>query len=112
MDRVFLKNGGTGAVKQFRHVLVSPALAQQHAMRMHLAAEHSPPVSYERGIHEEERTGTVIDVIVNQVRAHRQIADTVCMQAGYTASVVPDGVMGVYFFHVQTGDLNETCNLT
>ena len=40
MDRVFLKNGGTGAVKQFRHVLVPPALAQQHAVGMHLAAEH------------------------------------------------------------------------
>ena len=36
MDRVFLKNGGTGSVKQVRHVLVSPEFAQQHAMRMHL----------------------------------------------------------------------------
>ena len=35
MDRVFLKKGGTGAFKQFRHVLVPPAFAQQHAMRMH-----------------------------------------------------------------------------
>ena len=40
MDQVFLKEGGTGAVKQFRHVLVSPAFAQQHAMHMHLAAEN------------------------------------------------------------------------
>ena len=36
MDRVVLKNEGTGAVKQFRHVLVPHAFAQQHAMRMHL----------------------------------------------------------------------------
>ena len=34
------------------------------------------------------------------------------MQAGYTASVMLDGVIEVYFFHVQTGDLDETCNLT
>ena len=41
-----------------------------------------------------------------------RIAGTVCMQAGYYASVIPDGVIEVYFFHVQTGDLDETCNLT
>ena len=51
MDRVFLKNGGTRTVKQFRHVLVPPAFAQQHAMRMQvhahsmLAVEHYPPGS-------------------------------------------------------------------
>ena len=28
MDQVLLKNEGTGAVKQFRHVLVPPAFAQ------------------------------------------------------------------------------------
>ena len=28
------------------------------------------------------------------------------------ASVIPDGVISVYFFHVQLGDLDETCNLT
>ena len=44
--------------------------------------------------------------------AHRQIADTVCMQAGYSASVIPDGVIIVYFFHVQLGVLDETCNFT
>jgi len=43
MDRVILKNGGTGAVKQLRHVLVPPAFAQRHAVRMHLAAELYPP---------------------------------------------------------------------
>ena len=42
--------------------------------------------------------------------AHRQIADTVCMQAGYSVSVIPDGVIIVYFFHVQLGDVDETCN--
>ena len=60
MDRVFLKNGGTGAVKQFRHVLVPPAFAQQHAMRMHLAAEHYPPALYDKRIDEE--TGTAFEV--------------------------------------------------
>ena len=40
------------------------------------------------------------------------IADTVCMQAGYSASVIPNGVISVYFFHVQLGDSDETCNLT
>ena len=62
MDRVFLKNGGTGAVKQFRHVLVPPAFAQQHAMHMHPAAEHYPPAQDERSTDVEERTGTVFDV--------------------------------------------------
>ena len=36
----------------------------------------------------------------------------VCMQAGYSASGIPDGVISVYFFHVQLGDLDETCNLS
>ena len=39
--------------------------------------------------------------------AHGQIADTACMQAGHTASVIPDGVIKVYFFNVQIGDLDE-----
>ena len=30
-----------------------------------------------------------------------------CMQARHTASVKPDGVIRVYFFHVQIGDLDE-----
>ena len=34
------------------------------------------------------------------------------MQAGYSALVIPDGVISVYFLHVQLGDLDETCNLT
>ena len=29
------------------------------------------------------------------------------MQAGHTASVIPDGVIKVYFFNVQIGDLDE-----
>ena len=29
------------------------------------------------------------------------------MQAGHTASVILDGVIKVYFFHVQIGDLDE-----
>ena len=29
------------------------------------------------------------------------------MQARHTASVIPDGVIKVYFFHVQIGDLDE-----
>ena len=29
------------------------------------------------------------------------------MQAGYSASVIPDGVIKVYFFHVHIGDLDE-----
>ena len=59
MDRVFLKKGGTGTVKQFRHVLVPPAFAQQHAMRMHRAVERYPPPLYENGTHVDERMGTV-----------------------------------------------------
>ena len=29
------------------------------------------------------------------------------MQVGHTASVIPDGVIKLYFFHVQIGDLDE-----
>ena len=35
VDRVFLGAGGLRAVKQFRHVLVPPAFAHQHAMHTH-----------------------------------------------------------------------------
>ena len=62
MDRVFLKNGGAGALKQFRHVLVPPAFAQQHAMRMHLAVEEYPPPQYEGDTHENERLGNMFHV--------------------------------------------------
>ena len=48
MDRVFLGAGGSRAVKQFRHVLVLPAYAQQHAMRMHMHHQHAPPELYDR----------------------------------------------------------------
>ena len=48
MDRVFLGTGGSRAVKQFKHVLVPPAYAQQHAMRMHLRHQHVPPDLYDR----------------------------------------------------------------
>ena len=34
------------------------------------------------------------------------------MQAGYSATVIPGGVISVYFFPVQLGDLDETCNPT
>ena len=86
MDRVCLPNGGTGAVKQFRHVLVPPAFAQddsnpqQHAMRMHLAVEHYPPPQYEKGTHEEERTGTVFDVAMCDVREHDAYDDESFME--------------------------------
>ena len=75
MDRVLLKNGGTREAQQTRHVLVPLAFAQQHAMRMHLAAEQHPPASYERGIHEEERMGTVFDVAMRNVAEHDAYAD-------------------------------------
>ena len=43
MDRVFLGASGSRAVKQFRYLLVPPAYAQQHAMRMHLGHQRVPP---------------------------------------------------------------------
>ena len=70
MDQVFLKKGGTGAVKQFRHVLVPPAFAQQRAMRVHLAVERYPPPLYEKGTHEEERMGNVFQVAMRDEREH------------------------------------------
>ena len=75
MDRVFLKNGGAGTVKHFRHVLVPPAFAQQHAMRMHLEVEHYPPPLYEKGTHEDERMGTVFQVAVCDESEHAAYAD-------------------------------------
>ena len=46
-------------------------------------------------------------MLLTRFVVHGQIADTACMQAGHTASVIPDGVIEVYFFHVQIGDLDE-----
>ena len=47
----------------------------QHAMRMHLAAEHNPIEPYERGNDVEERTGTVFDVAIRNVGEHEAYAD-------------------------------------
>ena len=80
MDREFLKNGGTGTVKQFRHVLVPPAFAQQHTMRMHLAIEHYPPLQYEKGTNEEERMGTVFDVAMRDLGEHDAYDDEPFME--------------------------------
>ena len=80
MDRVFLKNGGTGTVKQFRHVLVPSAFAQQHAMRMHLAIEHYLPPLYEKGTHEGERMGTVFKVAMRDEREHDEYDDEPFME--------------------------------
>lgn len=60
MDRVYLRHGGSRAVKLFRHVLVPPTFAQQHAMRMHLDAEHYLPSQYDRAV--EEETGDAFAV--------------------------------------------------
>ena len=80
MDRIFLKNGGTGTVKQFRHVLVPPAFAKQHAMRMHLGVGHYPPPLYEKGTHEDERMGTVFRVAVRDESEHDGYADEPFME--------------------------------
>ena len=37
IERVFLREPGSGAVKQYRHVLVPPALVQKHALRMYMS---------------------------------------------------------------------------
>ena len=37
MERVFLREPGSGAVKQYRHVRVPPALVQKHAIRMYMS---------------------------------------------------------------------------
>ena len=37
IQRVFLREPGSGAVKQYRHVLVPPALVQKHALRMYMS---------------------------------------------------------------------------
>ena len=37
MERVFLRELGSGAVKQYRHVLVPPALVQKHAIRIYMS---------------------------------------------------------------------------
>ena len=78
MDRVFLKRGGTGVVKQFRHV--PPAFAQKHAMRMLLAVGHYPPPLYEKGTHEEERMGNVFRVAMRDEREHDTYDDEPFME--------------------------------
>ena len=37
MERVFLQDRGSGAVKQYMHVLVPPALVQKHAIRVYMS---------------------------------------------------------------------------
>ena len=37
MEREFLREPGSGAVKQYMHVLVPPALVQKHAIRMYMS---------------------------------------------------------------------------
>ena len=61
MDRVFLGEGGSRAAKQFRHVLVPPAYAQQHAMRMHLGHQHVPPELYDKAMTEEAGDAFAVD---------------------------------------------------
>ena len=82
MNRVFLKNGGTGTAKQFRHVLVPPVFAQQHAMHMHLhlAIEQYPPPLYEKGTHEDERIGTVFRAAMRDEGEHDEYADEPFME--------------------------------
>ena len=43
MERVFLREPGSGAVKPYRHVLVPPALVQKHATRMYMSEVMQPP---------------------------------------------------------------------
>ena len=64
MDRVFLGAGGSRAVKQFRHVLVPPAYAQQHAMRMHIRHQHAPPELYDRA--EPEAAGVMRSLLMSE----------------------------------------------
>ena len=37
IERVFLREPGSGAVKQYRNVLIPPALVQKHARRMYMS---------------------------------------------------------------------------
>ena len=37
MEQVYLREPGSGAVKQYRHVLVPYALVQKHAIRMYMS---------------------------------------------------------------------------
>ena len=59
MERVFLRKPSSGAVKQQMHVLVPPALVQEHALRMYMSDVMKRP---EWGqmyiIHEFEEPGT------------------------------------------------------
>ena len=66
--------------KQFRHVLVPPAFAQHHAMRMHLAVEQYPLPLYEKGTHEEERMGNVFQVAMRDEREHDAYDDEPFME--------------------------------
>jgi len=39
MDKFCIREGNSGAVKQLKHVLVPPAVAQKHTMHFHLFDE-------------------------------------------------------------------------
>ena len=61
IDRVVLRACRSRAVKQFRHVLVPPAYAQQRAMRMHLCHQHVPHELYDKAVTEEAGDAFAVD---------------------------------------------------
>ena len=74
MDRVFLGEGGLRAVKWFRHVLVPPAFAQQHAMSMHLGHQYMPPELYNTAVTEDMGKTFAVDERVVTEQAPSQMS--------------------------------------
>lgn len=86
MDPVCLREGVSGAVEQFRHVLVPPVFAQQHAMRMHLGDKEYPPVLYDREAQEDAGDVFAVD--------DREVTD----QAPYSDELLTEVLEGLDLF--------------
>ena len=92
MERVYLREPGSGAVKRYRHVLVPPALVQKHAIRMYMSDVMKRP---EWGpiyvSHEYEEPGTSFAVQERDVNEQPALSDEPFMDK-LTSLDLPDTV--------------------
>ena len=81
MERVFLREPGSGAVKQCRHVLIPPALVQKHAIRMYMSdVMQRPEWSPLYVSREYEETDTIFAVQERDVNERPAFLDEPCME--------------------------------
>ena len=81
MEHVFLREPGSGAVKQYMHVLVPPALVQKHAIRMYMSDVMQRPKWNPLYVSREyEEPGTSFAVQERDVNEQRAYSDEPLME--------------------------------